>query len=164
MSAQATHSALTYDEIREWAVILGAFTASDLARAMGVDLEVGERAVNALCLQEICVNTGDMLDGPHGYEPVIEYVPPPPGPTRYDAGPDPVEQTIRQAGKIAVERGTPVRIRTERQMRRSLSTPGARQHHLNRDRNYQRMEEAKEKRRQAQQAKAQKDPKWKRKK
>jgi hypothetical protein len=154
---------LTYDEIREWAVILGAFTASDLARAMGVDVEVGRRAVNALCLQEICVNTGDMLDGPHGYEPVIEYVPPPPGPTRYDAGPDPAQQAVRDA-RIVVERGTPVRIRTERQMRRSLSTPGARQQHKSRERAYQRQEDAREQRRQAQKAKAQKEPKWKRKK
>jgi hypothetical protein len=86
--------ALSYDEIREWAVILGAFTASDLARAMGVADEIGQRAVTALCTQGMCVNTGDMLDGPSGYEPVIEYVPPPPGPTSYDGGPDPVAQSV----------------------------------------------------------------------
>jgi hypothetical protein len=164
VSARPQHSALTYSEIREWAVILGAFTASDLARAMGVDYDVGRRAVNALCMQGICANTGDMLDGPHGYEPVIEYVPPPPGPTHRESGPDPVETAISQAGRISVQRGTPVRIRTERQMRRSLSTPGARQQHKNRERAYERQEEAKEKRRKRQQAKAQKDPKWKRKK
>jgi hypothetical protein len=155
--------ALSYDEIREWAVILGAFTASDLARAMGVADEIGQRAVTALCTQGMCVNTGDMLDGPSGYEPVIEYVPPPPGPTSYDGGPDPVAQAVRDA-RIEVDRGTPVRIRTERKMRRSLSTPGARQMHKNRERAYQRQEDAREKRRQAQKANAQKEPKYKRKK
>jgi hypothetical protein len=162
MSAQPKHTALTYGEIREWAVILGSFTASDLAREMGVDLDTGRRSVNALCMQQICVNTGDMLDGPYGYEPVIEYVPPPPGPTRHESGPDPVETAISQAGRISVQRGTPVRIRTERDQRRSLSTPGARQQHKNRERNYQRQEDAKEARAKAQQAKAQKAPKWKR--
>ena len=39
-------------------------------------------------------------------------------------------------------RGWPVRIRTERAQRRSLSTPGSRQFHKNRDREYQRQEQA----------------------
>lgn len=165
MSAQPKYTGLTYDEVREWATILGAFTATDLARAMGVDHDTGVRCVKALCGQGVCINTGDMLDGPHGYEPIIEYVPPPPGPTKREpSGPEPVQQAIAQAGRIVVQRGEPVRIRTERQMRKSLSTPGARQHHKNRDRNYERMQEAKKQRAEAQKAKAQKDPKWKRKK
>lgn len=155
---------LSYGEIREWAIILGAFTASDLARELGVDIDVGRRAVGALCLQGVCANSGDLLDGPFGYEPVIEYVPPPPGPTRREYGPDPVQTAISQAERITVDRGAPVRIRTERQMRRSLSTPGARQHHKNRDRNYQRMQDAVEERRQKQKAKAAQEPQYKRKK
>lgn len=58
--------------------------------------------------------------------------------------------------------GMPVRIRTERAQRRSLSTPGARQHHKNSERNYQRQQDAVAARAEAQKAKAQREPKWKR--
>jgi hypothetical protein len=151
----AQPSGLTYDEVREWAIMLGTFTAWDLARAMGVSHEIGRKAVGALLMQEMCRNTGDMVDGPEGYEHVVQYVPPPPGPSKREAsGPDPEQTAIRQAGKIAVERGTPVRIRTERKQRKSLSTPGARQFHKNRERNYQLQKEAKEKRAEAQKLKS----------
>lgn len=147
MSAQPQYTGLTYDEIRAWAAELGAFTASGLARAMGVDHATGRNAVIALCDDGICVNTGDELDGPNGYEPVIEYAPLPPGPTRREpSAPDPVQATIAKAGRIVVGRGTPIRIRTRRDMAKALSTPGARQHHLNNEREYERQKSAKEER------------------
>lgn len=163
MSAQPKNTALTYAEVREWAVILGTFTASDLAREMGVDHDTGVRSVNALCRQGMCVNTGDMLDGPHGYEPIVTYVPPPPGPSSRPKAVDPVQQAISQAGRITVQRGDPVRIRTHRDNARSLSTPGSAQKHKNRDREYNKQQEAKAARAEEQRKNA-KVPQWQKKK
>lgn len=155
MSAQPQHDGgLTYDEIRGWAIELGLFTATDLAHAMGVDRAIATYAIVALLEDNICVNTGDEIDGPSGYEYIIEYASMPPGPTRHDSGPDPVQRTIAQYKPIAVQRGTPVRIRNEGKMRRTLSTPGARQRHKNREREYQRQQAVKEERAERQSAKA----------
>lgn len=164
MSAQPKYTALTYAEVRDWAFELGTFTASDLAFSMGVDQATGVRCVNALCRQGVCANTGDQIDGPHGYETIVTYLPPPPGPSSYDAGPDPVAQAISQAGRIAVVRGLPVRIRTERKNRRGMSTPGQRQKMKNREREYQKQQDAKATAAAAQKSKAQKAPKWKKQK
>lgn len=163
MSAQPKNTALTYAEIREWAIALGTFTASDLARAMGVDHDTGVRSVNALCRQGMCLNTGDMLDGQHGYEPIITYVPPPPGPSSRPQTPDPVQQAVSQAGRIIVQRGDPVRIRTHRATARALSTPGSAQKHKNRDREYDKQQEAKAERAEKQRQNA-KVPQWQKKK
>lgn len=165
MSAQPQPLELTYGEIREWASILGCFTSWDLARAMGVEHGIGIAAVNALCMQGICRNTGDMLDGPYGYEYIIEYIPPPTtGPSSRERGPDPAQIAISQAGRITVERGTPVRIRTNRKVGRALSTPGQRQKHKNRERNYQRQQDARTARADKQKSKAQNEPNWKKQK
>lgn len=161
MNAQPQVDGLTYDEIREWAIELRIFTAWDLAREMGVEYEVGRRAVSALLLQGMCQDTGDKLDGPYGYESVVMYVPPPPGPTKRERGRDPEQVAISQMGRIEVTRGTPVRIRSERKMRKSLSTPGARQFHKNRERNYQLQQEAKAQRAEEQKRKSQKGAKKK---
>lgn len=161
MSAQPQPLELTYGEIRDWAAILECFTAWDLAQAMGVDHDIGVAAVNALCMQGLCRNSGDVLDGPYGYEYIIEYIPPPTtGPSSRERGPDPAKVAVQQAGAIAVERGTPVRIRTTRKLGRALSTPGQRQKHKNRERNFQRMQDAKAARAEMQKSKAQKAPKW----
>jgi hypothetical protein len=162
VSAQLQFTGLTYDEVREWAIELELFTPSMLAHEMGVDLETGRRSVNALIRDGICTNTGDQVDGPHGYEYVIAYVPPPPGPTSRPHSPDPVQQAIAQHGRITVRRGVPVRIRTERRNRRGMSTPGQRQKMKNNEREYQKQKEAIEKRIEERKSKAQKDPKWKR--
>lgn len=152
---------LTYGEIREAARMLACFTATDLAHLLGVDHEVGVRAIEALCMHKICRNSGDLLDGRNGYEYVIEYVPVPAGPSQRERGPDPVQVAVSQAGRISVQRGLPVRIRTGRMVGRALSTPGQRQKHKNNEREYQRQKEAKESRAAAQRGKAQQDPKWK---
>lgn len=164
MSAQRVYTGLTYGEVREWAVILEKFTAGDLAREMGVDYETGVRSVRALCMHGICRYTGDKIDGPHGYEEIVAYAELPDGPTSYEpSAPDPVQAAIANA-RIFVQRGEPVRIRTERKNRRGMSTPGQRQKMKNQERNYQRQQEAKVKRAEMQKSKAQKDPKWRKKK
>lgn len=137
MSAQRQPEGLSYGEIRDWAVILGCFTASDLAREMGVGYETGRRAVGALCMQGMCRATDDMLDGPQGYEPIIEYIPPPPGPTKRPTGP-PGPETIAIS---TPPRGVPVRLATPR-ARDNLRTPGRAQKQKNREREYQRIRQA----------------------
>lgn len=155
---------LTYGEVREAARMLRCFTATDLAHLLGVEHDIGVRAVEALCMQKICRNSGDLLDGRNGYEYIIEYVPVPAGPSQRERGPDPVQVAVSQAGRITVDRGRPVRIRTGRMLGRSLSTPGQRQKHKDREREYQRQQDAKAARAKLQQSKAQQDPSWKKKK
>jgi hypothetical protein len=152
MSAQP--AGLTYSEIIDWAGILGTFTASSLAYEMGVDVETGRRAVGALCTQGICRDTGDMLDGPHGYEHVIEYIPLPPGPTRRErSGPSPEQIAVSEVGRISVERGLPVR--TRKRNRSDTSIPGRAQGIKDNERNYQRQMQARRER-EKQKAQAQK--------
>lgn len=143
----STQPGLTYAEVRWWACELGVFTAGDLADAMGVDYEVGRRSVAALCHQGVCHDTGSVIDGRHGYEYIIEYVELPAGPAEHETGISPEAIALREFRPLPTPpRGMPVRIRTERMMRRSLSTPGARQHHKNRERNYQRIQDARARR------------------
>lgn len=163
MSAQPQRTGLTYGEVREWAADLGAFTASSLAHAMGVDAVTGARCVKALCRDGICQNTGDMLDTRNGYEPVIEYIPLPAGPTTRPHGVDPVQQAVSQVGRISVVRGEPVRIRTHRASARGMSTPGQRQKMKNTDREYTKQKEAREQRAEGQRKNA-KVPQWQKKK
>lgn len=164
MSAQRVYTGLTYGEVRDWAQILERFTATDIAREMGVDIETGRKSVTALCMHGICKYTGDKVDGPHGYEDLVEYIDLPDGPTSYvPSAPDPVQAAIAGA-RIFVERGQQVRIRTERKNRRGMSTPGQRQKMKNQQRNWEKQQDAKAKRAEIQKSKAQKDPKWKKKK
>lgn len=160
---------VTYAEIRDWAVWLQLFTASDLADAMGVNIEWGRRGVKALLWHGICEDTGDVIDGPFGPEPIIGYVPLPPGPKHHPHGILPEVIAVSQMGGFEIfnQRGVPVRIRTERQMRKSLSTPGARQTHKNRERAYELQEEARRRRAEEQRIASAREkelgPKWKRK-
>lgn len=147
---------VTYDEVRAWAVWLRIFTASDLAEAMAVNVAVAERGIKALLWHGICYDTDDSFRG----ERIIAYVPLPPGPTEHETGTPP--EIIVGYTDILTPRGITIRIRTERDMRKSLSTPGARQHHKNRERAYQRQEQAREQRRMENLERARKDPKWKR--
>lgn len=131
---------VTYAEIRTWARWLGSFTPSDLADAMGVDASVGERGVKALLWHGICQDSGVQVYDRSGEEPLIEYVPLPPGP-REHATEVPPERLVGYT-EVLSPRGMPVRIRTERMMRQTLSTAGARQFHKNRQRAYERQQEA----------------------
>jgi hypothetical protein len=171
MAALASSPGVTYAEIRTWCRWLHTFTASDLADAMGVDYEVGVRGVKALIWHGIVFDTGDEIDGPYGPEAIVEYAPLPPAPTHHPKGTPPEVIAVSQMGGWLLydQRGLPVRIRSERDMRKILSTSGARSHHVNRERAYERQEEARKKAKEAAALKARREaenggPKWKRKK
>ena len=145
------------------------FTAHDLADAMGVSHEVGKRSVVALIWNGICEESGDGVDVGEGFEPIIHYIPLPPGPREHwtDVPPEIAQVRIMGGDPLRVERGYPVRIRTERQQRQNMSTPGARQVIKQQNRAFEAQEEAKAKRKAEQAAKAAKalaegKPKWKR--
>lgn len=144
---------------------LDTFTPSDLASAVRVPVELAEQFILALLFHGLLEDTGDDLDGPNGPERVYAMDPLPPGP-RFHPRQIPVEiLAVLEAGgfEILSPRGQPIRIRTERQMRKSLSTPGARQKHKNRERAYERQKQAEQARAAEQASKGPKEPKWKRK-
>lgn len=157
--------AVTYAEIRWWAVTLDTFTASDLADSMGVSREWGERGVRALKWHGIVEGTGDYLDGVDGPEEICTYVPLPPGP---DAHPHPhAPNPARLPPELAhftihVERGMPVRIRSSREIREKYAqgSGGARHRMKLAEARYEAQEEARRKRAAEQRAKADKEPKW----
>lgn len=105
--------AVTYDEIRTWARWLEFFTARDMADALGVSLEVGERAVKALLWHGICVDTGVRVNGPAGEEPLIRRLPLPKGPTVHptQAPPEVVVRMEMGGDPLRVPRGLPVGMR-----------------------------------------------------
>lgn len=148
-------SRVTYAEVRRMAHWLNAFTARDLAAALHVHEAIGERFVRALLWSghvagPVIQDTGAWIDGPDGEpEPIYEVrAIPVVHVKRYRYTPPEIQAVIEMFGGFILydPRGQPVRIRTERQMRRSLSTPGARQVHKNRERAYERQEEAKRQR------------------
>lgn len=163
-------STVTYTEMRWWARTLQAFTASDMANVMAVHYDIGVKAIRALCWHGICEETGEDIDGPFGLEPIVYYLPLPPGPTHHPHYELPEHSAVREMGGLLLYdvRGQPVRIRTERQMRKSLSTPGARQMHVNRERAFQAQELARAQAAETAKIKAAREkaegPKWKRKK
>src|SRR3954469_13212204 len=98
-------SVVTYTEVRWWAIYLDTFTASDLADAMAVSRPVAQRFIRALLWHGICEDTGDELDGEYGSEPIISYVPLPPGPNEHETQ-TPVERLVGYTDVIEV-RGMP---------------------------------------------------------
>lgn len=100
----ATGVGVTYSEVRDWAVWLNVFTATDMADAMGVDEAVGRRAVLALLWHGICEETGEVING----YPLIRYKPLPPGPREHPHEPAEWETCDKE---ILSPRGMPVRIR-----------------------------------------------------
>lgn len=154
---------VSYSEIRWWSRWLDTFTASDLADAMGVDLSMGRKGIKALLWHGICEDTGDMLDGPEGPEPIIHYIPLPPGPREHYTMVPP-ERMVGYT-EILSPRGVVVRIRTDRDTRKNLSTPGTRHKMKLAEKRYHEQVEATMKR--AEEAKkkaATSEPKWRRKK
>lgn len=123
-----------------WARILQVFTPGDLADAMAVDLEVARRGVRALIWHGIVEDTGDRFYTHYGEEPIIGYVPLPPGPKEHPTGIPP--ERLEGYTEVLSPRGMRVRIRTERMTRRALSTPGSRQVHRNRERAWERQQQA----------------------
>jgi hypothetical protein len=154
---------VTYQETRFWAVTLRVFTVSDLADIMAVPEEALDSFVFGLLFNGTIEDTGDRINGRgSGIEEVYAWIPLPAGPKEHETGPTPESIAVMEMGGFEVlsPRGGPVRIRTERQMRRSLSTPGARQTHKLRELAYQRQEEARQKRAEEQRLKGSKKPKW----
>lgn len=154
---------VTYAEARAWATWLRIFTITDLASVMAVPEEALEGFIFGLLYNGTIEDTGDRLNGgPGPPEEVYAWVPLPPGPKRHETGILPEVLAVLETGgpEILSPRGGPVRIRTERMMRRSLSTPGARQTHKLRELAYERQEAARRKRSEADKAKENKDPKW----
>lgn len=147
----------TYSEARTWFQWLDVFVPSDIADSMGISLAVAKRFVVAGEWHGIIQNTGD----DDGREDIFEYVPLPPGPTHHPTGLPP--ERLVGYGEILCPRGMPVRIRTERDMRRTMSTPGARGHINRREARYRAMQEVVEKRRLKQLERAKDDPNWKKK-
>lgn len=103
---------ITYDEIRTWARWLNAFTAEELADALGgVPIELGERAIRALSWHGIIEDTGVDLESRSGEAArVWEYVPLPPGPNVHPTEPPPEVVIFWEMGgdPLRQPRGVPV--------------------------------------------------------
>lgn len=143
-----------YSEARTWFQWSDIFFPSDIADYMGIDVSVAERLCDAAVWQRIIVKTDDF----DGREYLYEYLPLPPGPRNHPSG-TPPERVVGYI-EILSPRGQPVRIRTERDMRRSMSTPGARGKINRREARYRAMQEAVEKRKLKQQQRAEDEPRW----
>lgn len=135
-----TMMSASYAEARSWIDWIRVFTPSDLADTMVVDLAVAERFVKAAEWHGIISNTGDF----DGREYIYEYVPLPPGPRHHPhkAPPEVAEGYDVESFPWIRSRGMPIRIRTERDMRRILSTSGARSVHVRREKAYKKQQEA----------------------
>lgn len=156
-SVRALWNLPMYSEARTWFQWMNVFVPSDIADAMGIDVDVAKRLCDAGVWQRIVINTEDF----DGREYIYEYVPLPSGPRNHPVHIQP--ERLVGYGEVLSPRGMPIRIRTERDMRRTMSTPGARGHINRREQRYRAMQEAVEKRRAVQMAKAKEDPKWKKK-
>lgn len=152
-------SRVTYAEVRRAARWLGVFTPELLAETLRVHHAVAERFIMALRWQGMAQDTGSLVQGEGGVpEPVYEVEPLPE--TRYNrqrSTPPEVVAVMQMFGgfELISPRGKPVRIRTERSMRKSMSTPGARQVHKNRERAFRRQQQAVADRREREQRKRQ---------
>lgn len=153
----AEPASVTYAEVRAWSVILQVFTISDLAYSMAISEEIAERGIRALLYHGIVESTGDWIDS----QEILRYVPLPPGPNEHETG-TPPWMLWPCGSEILSPRGLRVRIRTQRDQRGTMSTPGARRRLRDNERAYQRQEEAKARRAEEQRRKAETDPKWKR--
>lgn len=145
---------VTYSDARDWFAWLdssiGPFTVGDLADAMMIDDDLAARFIRAGTWtihggvqQALLEDTGDIVNGTYRGDEVLY---------RYR----PIEDRVwREHPSQAAEwqkwpcgidappdRGKPVRIRTDRDQRRLMSTPGARSKVLSAERAYDKMLEA----------------------
>jgi hypothetical protein len=157
---------VTFDEVRRMARWLGLFGPSDLADALRCHPEVAERGILALRAHRLLLDTGEQQDGPDGEEEVWEMVPLPDTVYPRDKRTPPEVVAVMQSGGFLLydERGVPVRLRADSDMRRVLSTPGARKFHRERERAYERQQRAIRQRAEVSSRRAKNFvPKWKRK-
>lgn len=131
---------LTYDETRLWTYWLRIFTPSDLADTMGVPVEAVEGYIRGLRFNGTIEDTGDIVNGSGPAEKIYSFIPLPPGPTEHPTK-QPEWQVYPCGADAPPNRGMPVRIRSERDMRRILSTSGAAAKHRQREKRYQKMVE-----------------------
>jgi hypothetical protein len=139
-----TNMQVTYQETLSWAVHLRVFTIRDLADAMYVTEDsIGQFIIGLIfngSVEEI-----DSVNGRGEAEVVYRWVPLPPGPTHH---PTRLPEWIITpgCGSLAPRRGMPVRIRTDRETRRLMSTPGAGHKMRLREQRYQQFVAAKDQR------------------
>jgi hypothetical protein len=149
---------IRYSEFRDWAVLLRLFTPSILADSMAVDEAVAQRGVRALLWHGIVRETGDFCWNGHGEEPILEWVPLPPGPTEH---PTKAPEWVVCGGQDAPpSRGLPVRLWDTKVDRRDRSRPGQAHQYRLRQKRFEEMERIREERKFQKLAKAQKKPKW----
>lgn len=143
--------ALTYDESRMWTYWLRVFAPSDLAASMGVPVEAIEGFLIGLQRNGTIEDTGDRINGTGPEEPIFSFVPLPPGPTEHFTKEPP--ETLRRIGCYELapsNRGMPIRLRSDREYRRAGSKPGEGHKMRLREKRYKKMQEAIEKRKEAQ--------------
>ena len=151
--------ALSGAMVRDTARALGRFTFTELRT------EVGYPAVEVRKFFKPMLLGGTVTEiGRVGRAPFYEFCRPDmPGPREHPTRRPPEKDP--PAGSDARATGVPVRVAAaEKITRRGRSTPGVAQKVKNRDRNYNRQQEAVAARAEANKAKAQKEPKWKRRK
>jgi hypothetical protein len=138
---------VTYSEVRWWFVWLQAFTAKDLADTMAISEEVAERFIRAGLFHGIIYDTGESINGIGPAERIYAYVP----------LPSTIYPRLEGYKEIFNIRGLPVRIRTGKDFRRSMSSSQATRKQLkDQERRYQAMIRKQEESRRAKEARRQK--------
>lgn len=139
----------TYTRARIVARKLQVFTPAELGAELGVSVEDAEKFIGALLWQGLLLPDVEFEDDGFGGEVPVYTMEPIPK-TIYKRSKYPpiwLVAVLEMGGfELFDLRGVAVRIRSERDKRKSLSTPGARQHHKNADREYWRQEDARRKR------------------
>jgi hypothetical protein len=148
-----------YAEARWWFRWLDTFTPTDLAEDMGIHPELAERFIAAGLWHGIIMDSGDRINGRGPPESIYHYVPLPAGPREHPTYP-PEWRTTPGCYELAPVRGYAVRIRTDRDSRKLLSTPGSRHKMKLREQAYHRQEQARMEAVERQRKKAAKPPKW----
>jgi hypothetical protein len=133
-----------YSEARWWFVWLDTFTPSMLADDMGIHPDLAERFVAAGLWHGIIESTGDSINGRGPREAIYRYKPLPAGP-RFHPHHLPEWKATPGCYSLAQATGMPVRIRSDRDTRRLLSTPGSRHLMKLRESAYRKQEEARQK-------------------
>jgi hypothetical protein len=152
-----------YAEARTWFVYLNTFTATDLADDMAIHPELASRFIVAGLWHGIIEDTGDSINGRGPRESIYRYVPLPAGPREHPTRP-PEWRSTPGCYELARATGMAVRIRSDRDSRRLLSTPGARHKMKLREQRYREQEQARMDMMEAMRKKEAKPPKWMRKK
>lgn len=146
-----------YSEARTWLEWIRVMTIADLAEEMWVSHDEAAALMNAALWHGIICDTDDVDEG----NVIYEYVPIPPGPTHHFTHQPEWQNRAIGCGELAPRnRGMPVRIRTEREMRKIMSTSGGAGIHKRREQAYNRMQEAVRKRQAAQAKKEGEEEKW----